>query len=91
MFDLGMKEKQWEIWECTKCVLHSTKRKKGTWIIEGVIELNSFGKIFEPVYKCSCCGRATESYVRFDKPEMPEDADFPRYCQWCGAKMEVTE
>lgn len=46
---------------------------------------------YEPIYRCSCCGLPTESYVRFDKPTMPKDADFPRFCQNCGAKMEVEE
>lgn len=87
MFDFGMKEKQWEIHECTKCVLHSTKPKKGTWTIVSVDELDALGKVYEPVYKCSCCGHVTESYVRFDKPKMPEDADFPNFCPCCGAKM----
>ena len=68
--------------------------KRGEWIIDGAYtynlrELN--GKAYEPVYRCSCCNRQTESYVRLDEPKMPEDADFPEYCPHCGAKMEVQE
>lgn len=68
--------------------------KRGKWIIDGAFtynlrELN--GKAYEPVYRCSCCNRQTESYVRLDEPKMPEDADFPEYCPHCGAKMEVQD
>ena len=63
---------------------------QGEWSIDSVdeIELSYGGTAYEPVYKCSHCGRVTESYVRFDKPLMPEDADFPNFCGWCGAKMK---
>lgn len=62
----------------------------GHWIVKGVIEYTrSFGGIlYEPVYKCSCCGNLTESYVRMDKPIFPEDADYPNYCPNCGARMD---
>ena len=68
--------------------------KRGKWIIDGAFtdnlrELN--GKAYEPVYRCSCCNRQTESYVRLDEPKMPEDADFPEYCPHCGATMEVQD
>ena len=68
--------------------------KRGHWIIDGVFtynlrELN--GKAYEPVYRCSCCNRQMESYLRLDEPKMPEDADFPEFCPHCGAKMEVQE
>ena len=68
--------------------------KRGEWIIEGAYtynlrELN--GEAYEPVYRCSCCNRQTESYLRLDEPKMPEDADFPEYCPHCGAKMEVQD
>ena len=68
--------------------------KRGKWIIDGAYtynlrELND--KAYEPVYRCSCCNRQTESYLRLDEPKMPEDADFPEYCPHCGAKMEVQE
>lgn len=68
--------------------------KRGKWIIDGAFtynlrELN--GKAYEPVYRCSCCNRQTESYVRLDEPKMPEDADFPEYCPHCGARMEVQD
>lgn len=65
-------------------------RPQGEWSIDSVdeIELSYGGMAYEPVYKCSHCGRVTESYVRFDKPLMPEDADFPNYCGWCGARMK---
>ena len=63
--------------------------KHGHWIIEDIItyERSYGGTLYEPVYKCSCCGRVTESYVRGDEPIMPEDADFPEFCGNCGAKM----
>ena len=68
--------------------------KRGKWIVDGMYtynlrELN--GKAYEPVYRCSCCNRQMESYLRLDEPKMPEDADFPEYCPHCGAKMEVQE
>ena len=68
--------------------------KRGHWIIDGAFtynlrELN--GKAYEPVYRCSCCNRQMESYLRLDEPKMPEDADFPEFCPHCGAKMEVQD
>lgn len=30
----------------------------------------------------------TESYVRLNEPIMWEDADFPKYCPNCGAKID---
>lgn len=66
------------------------ERKKGKWIIDSINEYElSYGTMaYEPVYKCSNCGRVTESYIRLDEPIMPEDADFPNFCPWCGARME---
>lgn len=63
--------------------------KHGHWTIEDVItyERSYGGTLYEPVYKCSCCGRVTESYIRGDEPIMPEDADFPKFCGNCGAYM----
>ena len=67
--------------------------KPGHWTIEDIItyERSYGGTLYEPVYKCSCCGRVTESYVRGDEPIMPEDADFPKFCGNCGAKMDEVE
>lgn len=67
--------------------------KHGHWIIEDIYtyERSYGGTLYEPVYKCSCCGRVTESYVRGDEPIMPEDADFPEFCGNCGAKMDEVE
>ena len=67
--------------------------KHGHWTIEDIVtyERSYGGTLYEPVYKCSCCGRVTESYVRGDEPIMPEDADFPEFCGNCGAKMEEGE
>lgn len=64
--------------------------KHGHWTIEDIVtyERSYGGTLYEPVYKCSCCGRVTESYVRGDEPIMPEDADFPEFCGNCGAKMD---
>lgn len=71
----------------------SAKPKRGKWTIETIGEIPRYrdSPIYEPIYRCSCCGMTTESYVRFEKPIMPEDADFPKYCSYCGALMEVTE
>lgn len=65
------------------------KPRVGTWTIEAVntFELANGATAYEPVYKCSACEMTTESYLRFDKPVMPEDADFPLYCPNCGTKM----
>ena len=67
--------------------------KHGHWTIEDIVtyERSYGGILYEPVYKCSCCGRVTESYVRGDEPIMPEDADFPEFCGNCGAKMDEVE
>lgn len=64
--------------------------KKGEWIIKEIrtFELAYGTTGYEPVYECSECGRETESYLRLDEPIMPEDADFPKFCQHCGARME---
>lgn len=63
--------------------------KKGHWIIGDVDEYDlSYGdRIYVPNYKCSCCMWTTESYVRWDEPIMPKDADFPKFCPHCGADM----
>ena len=70
--------------------LPSADRPQGEWSVDSIdeIKLSYGGTAYEPVYKCSHCGRTTESYVRFDKPLMPEDADFPNFCGWCGARMK---
>ena len=62
----------------------------GEWTIDGMNEYElSYGCIgYEPMYRCSRCGITTESYLRTEKPIMPEDADFPNYCPNCGAKMD---
>ena len=63
----------------------------GHWIIDGAYtyDLKGFnGPAYEPVYRCSCCHRQTESYLRLDEPKMPEDADFPEFCPHCGARMD---
>ncbi len=67
--------------------------KHGTWTVDGINEYElSYGSTgYEPVYRCSICGHITESYLRLDRPIMPEDADFPKYCPNCGAKMDGKE
>ena len=80
--------------KCAECGDRMVEPKRGKWIVDGMYtynlrELN--GKAYEPVYRCSCCNRQMESYLRLDEPKMPEDADFPEYCPHCGAKMEVQE
>ena len=64
--------------------------RHGRWITKCVreYELSYGGTAYVPEYECSCCGFLTESYVRLDEPIMPEDADFPKYCEYCGAKMD---
>ena len=61
------------------------------WIIDrmNTYDLAYGACAYEPVYRCASCGLTTESYVRLDEPNMPEDADFPKYCPHCGIKMEV--
>ena len=63
----------------------------GKWEIKDIIryDLSYSGSAYEPVYRCSNCGFLTESYVRLDEPIMPEDADFPKYCGNCGARMNM--
>ena len=67
--------------------------KHGTWTVDGINEYElSYGSTgYEPVYRCSRCGHVTESYLRLDRPIMPEDADFPNYCPHCGARMDLDE
>ena len=64
--------------------------KEGEWIMDGMNEYElSYGCVgYEPIYRCSKCGITTESYLRTERPIMPEDADFPNYCPNCGAKMK---
>ena len=64
--------------------------RRGHWIIKCVreYELSYSGTAYVPEYECSCCGNVTESYVRLDEPIMPDDADFPKYCEDCGARMD---
>lgn len=67
--------------------------RHGHWKIMAIntFELSYGGTGYEPVYQCSECGGVEESYLRLDEPIMPEDADFPRYCPNCGAKMDEEE
>ena len=70
--------------------LEAQMPKEGEWIIDGMNEYElSYGCVgYEPIYRCSKCGIITESYLRTERPIMPEDADFPNYCPNCGAKMK---
>ena len=67
--------------------------KRGEWQIEGMNTYDlAYGCTgYEPIYRCSCCGIITESYLRTEKPIMPEDASFPDYCPNCGASMDGEE
>lgn len=66
------------------------KVRHGWWSVDEIYthKLSDGTTVYEPIYKCSVCGRLTESYLRYDEPIMPEDADFPHYCPHCGAKMD---
>lgn len=63
--------------------------RHGKWTIEDVhqYKLAHGTTAYEPIYRCSCCGLITESYLRFDESIMPNDADFPKWCGNCGARM----
>ena len=63
--------------------------KRGKWSVHEIYkhEMSYGTTAYEPVYKCSACGNLMESYLRYDEPIMPEDADFPRFCPNCGADM----
>lgn len=65
------------------------ERKKGKWSIEetNTYELSYGVTAYAPVYKCSACGRSIESHLMLDEPIVPEDANFSRFCPWCGANM----
>lgn len=78
------------------CALHKPQAepvRRGRWSIKAIntFEMSYGTTAYEPVYECSVCGGVEESYLRLDEPIMPEDADFPRYCPNCGAKMEEWE
>ena len=62
---------------------------RGEWSVHEIYkhELSYGATAYEPVYECSACGGWMESYLRYDEPIMPEDADFPRFCPNCGADM----
>ena len=62
---------------------------RGKWSVQEIYkhEMSYGTTAYEPVYKCSACGNLMESYLRYDEPIMPEDADFPRFCPNCGADM----
>lgn len=63
--------------------------KRGKWSVQEIYkhEMSYGTTAYEPVYKCSACGNLMESYLRYDAPIMPEDADFPHFCPNCGADM----
>lgn len=67
--------------------------RHGKWRIKTINTFDlAYGTTgYEPVYQCSVCGGIEESYLRLDEPIMPEDADFPRYCPHCGARMDKEE
>ena len=64
--------------------------RHGKWTVYDMYEYKLADRTtaYEPVFACSVCGMHTESYVREDYPQMPEDADFPKYCPNCGARMD---
>ena len=74
-------------------VIEAEPVRYGRWSIKAIntFEMAYGTTAYEPVYECSVCGGVEESYLRLDEPIMPEDADFPRYCPNCGAKMEEWE
>lgn len=65
------------------------ERKRGKWKVISVanLDLAYGGRIYVPEFKCNQCGSYYESYIRWDEPIMPEDADFPKFCPNCGADM----
>lgn len=75
--------------EPTAEIANVTERKKGKWSIEetNTYELSYGVTAYAPVYKCSACGRSIESHLMLDEPIVPEDANFSRFCPWCGADM----
>lgn len=91
--DLTLSDSPNELTEWLQSNEEWTRVRHGHWTIEDIItyERSYGGTLYEPVYKRSCCGRVTESYVRGDEPIMPEDADFPKFCGNCGAKMDEVE
>lgn len=65
---------------------------RGHWTWEETIKLGTvYGFIiYLPLFRCSNCNHLYESYYRSDEP-FEEDADFPNYCENCGAKMDEVQ
>lgn len=80
------------IWFHTKYgkTVEFVKQKHGKWKFDVVAQydLSYGGRIYIPEYRCNQCRHYYESYVRWDEPKIPEDADFPKFCENCGAIMD---
>lgn len=67
--------------------------RHGHWIYLGtdIDDLSYGGRLYTPKGICSECSHIYESYRRYDEPIMPDDADFPMWCENCGAKMDAAD
>lgn len=61
-----------------------------TWYYTSKQELSYGSTEYTPMFMCSECGHRYESYRRYDEPH-EEDADYPKYCENCGARMDGKE
>lgn len=83
------------ILECTKCVLDSTKTKKGKWEKQFTRHFLD-SRVNVGVEMKEATGRGYHTYVNLmctncRKVTMVSESILYKYCPHCGAAMEVTE
>lgn len=75
---------------CDAPTIDPVKHGHWIWYYTSEMILATGVKEYTPMFQCSACGHRYESYRRYDAPQ-EEDADYPKYCENCGAKMYIAE